>query len=698
MPEPVRYHMADGVAVLTISNPPVNALSHAVRARLASLAERAAIDGNVRAIVIAAEGRTFPAGADISEFGKPPSAPWLPEVCARIEAIEKPVVAAIHGTALGGGFEVALAAHARIADPKAAVGLPEVKLGILPGAGGTQRAPRLCGAGPALDLMLSGEPIHARAAERLGLVDVIAKSDLLKEAIAFARKLADADMPPLRSADRAPQEADPAAWAAEIAKRREALKGTPLHAPPRIVDCVEAVQLLPFEAGLDFERAAFEDLVGTAQSAALRHAFFAERRAGKLPELKGVPPREVADVGVIGAGLMGSGIAVACLNAGHRVTLIEKNIETLEAGVERIIDIYDRQVARRKMSVDDRDARIGNLAGREDLDAVAEADLVIEAVVEDMDIKQRVFASLGRITAPGTVLATNTSYLDIDEIARGSGRPEDVIGLHFFSPAQVMRLVEVIPGRETAANVLATGFEFAGTLGKIAVRAGVTDGFIGNRVLAAYRQAAELTLLDGAAPEEIDAAMRAFGFPLGPFQVSDLAGLDIAWARRKRLAATRDPAARYVSIPDRLCEMGRLGRKAGFGWYAYPKDGDRLGEVDPAVAAVVDEERIFQGVSPRKFSGGEIQRRCLVAMANEGAKLLAEGIARRPSDIDVVMMHGFAFPRWHGGPMMWADQRGLLQVQKDLRRLAEDDPAFWAPAPVFGELIKNGRGFDSLNG
>ena len=697
MGDPVRYHMRDGVAVVTIAHPPVNALSHAVRAGMAGLIERCAVDGNVKAIVIAAEGRTFPAGADISEFGKKPEQPILPELCNIVEAVEKPVVAAIHGTALGGGFELALAAHARVAEARAVVGLPEVKLGLLPGAGGTQRLPRLAGVGPALDIMLSGEPVAARAAYELGLVDAVVTEDVLGAAITLAGRLADQEVPPLRAREREPARKDPAAWAKAIAERRKVLESSPVLAPKKIIDCVEAVQLLPFDAAMHFERAAFEDLLASDQSAAMRHAFFAERRAAKLPELAGVAPHQIGRIGVLGGGLMGAGVTVACLDAGFPVILVEKDIEALEAGVERVIDIYDRLVARKKLTAEVRDERVGRLSGRVEIEAMAEADFIIEAVVENADVKHRIFAELNAVTRPGTILATNTSYLDINDIAQASGRPAMVVGLHFFSPAQVMRLVEVIPGNVTSPEVTATAFALARKLGKIAVRAGVTDGFIGNRILSAYRKAAEYLLEDGASVVDIDSAMRDFGFPLGPFQVSDLAGLDIAWARRQRLASTRDPDERYVTIPDRLCELGRLGRKVGRGWYAYPRDGDRMGEVDPEVTAIIAEERLFQGITARSFAPEEIQQRCMLAMANEGARLLVEGIARRPSDIDVVMMHGFAYPRWHGGPMKSADLMGLFKVRKALQALAEDAPHLWLPAPIFDDLIKNGKTFNALN-
>lgn len=693
MSETVNYRVVGDVAVLAVAHPPVNALSHSVRSGLLAGLERATADPGVRAIVLAAEGKTFPAGADISEFGTVAQPPSLPELCAQIEASEKPVIAALHGTPRGGGLELALAAHARIADVKTTMGLPEVRLGLVPGSGGTQRTPRLIGPKAALDMMLSGDPVPAPVAHRVGLIDAVVSDDLTGAAMAMARGCADKGARPLAiKSDRHLK--DGAAWMAEIARRREMLKGTIAEAPARIVDCVEATILMPADAALRFERAAFEDLLGGDQSDALRHVFFAERRASKLPELKGITPRPVAKIGVIGAGLMGAGITVAALDAGLSVVLVERDIEALEAGAERVIDVYDRAIEKKRITPELRDKRMSQLSGHSDISAVKDCDLIIEAVVEDLHVKKDVFARLGRVAKEGAILATNTSYLDINDIAQVSGRAADVIGLHFFSPAHVMALLEIIPGDATTPDVVATGFALAQRLRKIGVRAGVTDGFIGNRVFAAYRQAAEYLLEDGASVQEIDAAMRAFGFPLGPFEVSDLAGLEIAWARRQRLAATRDPLARYVSIPDRLCELGRLGRKVGRGWYNYPR-GSRRGEVDPEVTALVAEERVFHGIKPHKFSIEDIQRTCFLAMVNEGAKLLDEGIARTSSDIDVVLIHGYAFPRWRGGPMKAADQAGLLPILKDLERLARDEPSFWTPSPRFAELIKNGETFSA---
>ncbi len=697
MNDHVTYEVQDGVAVLTISHPPVNALSFSVRSGLLEAVERADADPTVRSVLIRAAGRTFPAGADVREFGKPRAKPILSTVVARIETLSKPVVAAVHGTALGGGFEIALGAHYRLAARSARFGLPEVGLGVLPGGGGTQRVPRLVGAGPALDLMLSGKPISAEKARELGLVDVLVDGDLEAEGLVFARNLAEKGDPPRPTRDRREGFADPAAYQAEITARRAKVAGSPIEAPRKIVDCVEAAMLLPFEAGIAMERAAFDDCENSDGARALRHAFFAERRAAKVPELEGASLREVNTIGVVGAGTMGTGIAVVCLDAGIPVTLVERDDAGLIRGVERIDAIYERSVAKGRIDAATRDARMGLLTGTtrmEDLDAV---DLVIEAVFEEVSVKEAVFAQLDQVMKPGAILATNTSYLDINALAATISRPQDVVGYHFFSPANIMKLLEIVVADKTDPDVVATGFALARKLRKVPVRAGVTDGFIGNRILAAYRLAADFMLEDGATPAQIDAAMRDYGFPVGPYQVLDIAGLDISWARRKRLAATRNPAHRYVAIGDHLCERGWLGQKTGRGYYLY-EAGSRVGTEDPEVLEIIAKERAAKGISPRDFSAEEIQARCLGAMANEGARLLEEGVALRPSDIDVVLLFGYGFPRWRGGPMMAADLRGLVTVESELKSWIKEAPEFWTPAPLWDELIKNGRHFSDLNG
>ena len=689
----VRVEHHGDIAVLVIDSPPVNALGHAVRVGIADGLDAAVADPAVRAIVIRAEGRTFPAGADISEFGKPPVDPWLPEVCNRIEASPKPVIAAIHGTALGGGLEVALAAHWRVALASAKVGLPEVSLGILPGAGGTQRTPRLVGAAQALSIMVSGKPVSAAQGLAMGLVDQVVDSDLPGAALALARQLIDEGAAPRPTCDRRDGMRDPVAYEAAVAEARARHARDRLPGPRRIIDCVEAALLLPFDRGLDFERAAFEELVVSPESAGLRHAFFAERACAKMPEAA-VPARVVTHIGVVGGGLMGAGIAYACLTAGYSVTLLDRDRDGLARGLERIAKLQQGAVEKGRMSETTREADWARLTGALEMQALANVDLAIEAVFEDFDVKAEVLRSLDAVMKTGAVIATNTSYLDVNALAQVTSRPQDVVGLHFFSPAHVMRLLEIVVGQATAPDAVATGLALGKRLGKVAVRSGVCDGFIGNRVLTAYRAAAEFLVEDGASPAQVDAAMRAFGMPVGPFQVSDMAGLQISWARRKRLAATRDPAKRYVAIADRLCEAGRFGQSNGKGWYVY--DG-REGREDPEVTAIIAAERDAKGIIARSFSDDEIRTRCLAAMANEGARIIEEGIALRPSDVDAVKLFGYGFPRWEGGPMHWADRFGILQLRNAIRDFADQAPDFWVPAAILDDLVKNGRKFADLN-
>ncbi len=695
--EKVRVAVAGRIATITLANPPVNALGAELRGGLLSALNEAADDRKVRVIVIAADGRTWPAGADIREFGKPPVAPLLPELCDAIAACPKPVIAAMHGTALGGGLELALAAHVRVAEAGTQIGLPEVTLGILPGAGGTQRLPRLVGAGQALGMMLSGLPIGAARAAELGLVDVVADGSAQPAAVQLAAAFVAREAKLPSAADRTDHRADPAAWLNAVAEARAGL-GTArrLPAPPRIIDCVEAALLLPEGEGFAFERAAFEDLVASPEAAAMRHAFLAERRAARQPDLVGVAPRAVSHVGVVGGGLMGSGITTALLSAGFSVTMVERDTAALSAGLARVATSHERAVASGRLSEEAREAEWARVGGTTEMAALAQADLVIEAVTEDEAVKAAVFAELDQIARQGAILATNTSYLDVDRIAAATTRPDDVIGLHFFSPAHVMKLVEVVVGDRTAPDVTATAFALAKRMGKIAVRAGVCDGFIGNRILTAYRTATDFLLEDGASPYDIDRAMVAWGFPKGPYQVLDMAGLDISWARRKRLAATRDPARRYVAIGDRLCEAGRFGQKSGRGYYLYD-EGARTGREDPDVLAMIAAEREARGIVARPVHAAEVQRRVLAAMANEGARILGEGIAQRPSDIDLVMMLGYGFPRWRGGPMQAADTAGLLTLRDDLRDYAREEAVFWQPAPLWDDLIKNGRKFADMN-
>jgi 3-hydroxyacyl-CoA dehydrogenase len=655
-------------------------------------------DPAVHAIVIVGEGRAFIAGADIREFGQPPKDPWLPEVCTAIEACSKPVVAAIHGPALGGGLEVALSAHARIATADAKLGLPEVQLGLLPGAGGTQRTPRLIGAQAALDLMLSGRHVGAPEALRLGLIDHIATSDdIAAEGIAHARHLLALEAPPRRTGEQTEALADRSVQQAAIdAAKAQAAKQKGLFSPLQIVACVQDALDLPFEQGLHTERERFNACLASPQRAGLIHAFFAEREVAKVPEAQRGQPRPVQEVGVIGGGTMGAGIAVALLDAGFTVTLIERDEAALAAGLGRIGKVYDGLVSKGKLSMAGLGDKLGRLKSSTAYGALSQADLVIEAVFEDMAVKQAVFAELERVCKPGAVLASNTSYLDLNTLAYSIGRPQDLIGLHFFSPAHVMKLLEIVVPIKVSPDVVATAFELAKRLKKVPVRAGVCDGFIGNRILASYRTAADHMLEDGASPYEIDQMVRDFGFPMGPYEVSDLAGGDIGWATRKRRAATRDPQARYVQIADRLCERGWFGQKTGRGWYVYAA-GSRQGQPDPEVLAIIDAERARAGITPRRFTREELQRRYIAAMVNEAAKVVTEGIALRPLDVDVTLIYGYGFPRWRGGPLHHADQVGLGSILADIREFAKTDPQFWQPARLLVELVAEGRNFASLN-
>ncbi|MBB5425094.1 3-hydroxyacyl-CoA dehydrogenase [Paraburkholderia sp. JPY158] len=694
----VTRELRGKVLLVTIDHAPVNALSADVRRGLLAAIEAADADRAVEAVLIVGAGRNFIAGADIREFGKPPVPPSLPDVCNRIEACAKPVIAALHGAALGGGLEVALAAHYRIAVDGAKLGLPEVQLGLLPGAGGTQRTPRLIGAPAALDLILSGRHASAKEALALGLIDRLGDSgDILAEGLAYAHELLAAHAPVRRTRDAAALN-DRAASLAAVAKARDetAKKARGLFSPLKIVDAVEAAIEQPFDEGLKFERKLFLQCLDSPQRAGLVHAFFAEREVLKAPETRDGKPRALEAIGVIGGGTMGAGIAVAVLDAGLPVTMIERDEASLARGRAHIDKVYDGLIAKGRLTAEKKAATMARWSGSTSYDALAHVDLVIEAVFEDLDVKKAVFAELDRVCKPGAVLATNTSYLDIEAIAASISRPADVIGLHFFSPANIMKLLEVVVPKQVSADVVATAFELAKKLRKTPVRAGVCDGFIGNRLLAVYRAAADALMEDGASPYQIDAAVRAFGLPMGPFQVVDLAGGDIGWAARKRRAATRDPNARYVQIADRLCERGWFGQKTGRGFYLYP-EGSRGGMPDPEVEAIIDAERKRAGVTPRSFTDEQIMRRYMAAMINEGANVVHEGIALRPLDVDVTLLYGYGFPRYRGGPMKYADSVGLATILADIREFAKEDPLFWRPSPLLVELVERGADFASLN-
>lgn len=693
----VQTRLDGEVLVVSINNPPVNALGQAVRAGLLAAVEQAAANAAVKALLIVGEGKAFIAGADIREFGKPAVAPSLPDVCNALEASDKLVVAAIHGAALGGGLEVALSAHYRVALPKALLGLPEVSLGLLPGAGGTQRAPRVMGVKAATELMLSGKHLSAKAALAAGLVDVLVdSSDPLAAGLAYARNLLAAGAAVRRTrdiaiADKAGALAELEALAAETAK-----KARGLFSPLKIIECVKAAVELLFDQGLAKERELFVQCLESPQRQGLVHAFFAERETAKIPEAKAAAPRAFSTLAIIGGGTMGAGITVAALDAGYPVTMVERDAESIARGQANVEKVYNGLIAKGRMTEEGKAAIMARYTPSTSYDDLKDVDLVIEAVFEDLDVKKAVFKELDRVCKRGAVLATNTSYLDIDAIADATARPQDVIGLHFFSPANIMKLLEIVVPAKVSADVVATAFELAKKLKKVPVRAGVCDGFIGNRILAVYKQAADYIMEDGASPYEIDEAVRGFGYPMGPFQVTDLAGGDIGWATRKRRAATRNPKARYVEVADRICENGWFGQKTGRGFYLYPQ-GARVGQQDPEVLAIVDAERAKKGVTPRKFTPEEIMRRYMAAMVNEGAKVVQEGIALRPLDVDVTFISGYGFPRHRGGPMKWADMQGLDKILADIKTFEQEDPLFWKPAALLEKLVAEGQNFDSLN-
>jgi 3-hydroxyacyl-CoA dehydrogenase len=686
----VRSEIRGNVALILIDSPPVNATSRAVRHGLAAAIESANKNPSVEAIVIACEGRTFVAGADIREFGKPPLPPGLPDVLTIVESSAKPVVAAIHGTALGGGFELALACHARVLDPKAIVGLPEVKLGLIPGAGGTQRLPRLIGVVAAIDLAASGRQVKADEALMLGIADSIATGDLRDEAIDTARSLVG--QPIRRLSEAAPPSVDLIAINAALAGVAQKSRGqsSPMVAARTVLLATE----LPFADGMARERAAFIECLQSGQSQAMRYVFMAEREAPRAPQIEGIEPRNVARVGIIGAGTMGAGIAVAFADAGYRVTVVETSEAAVEAGRKRIAAPWDRQLKSGRISADQHAARNASVTASSEFTALAECDLVVEAAFEDMTVKNDIFARLGAIAKPSAVLATNTSYLDVGAIGVASGRPGDVIGLHFFSPANVMRLVEVVDAPASAKDAVATGVAVAKKLGKIAVVCGVCDGFIGNRILAHWRPIVDMMVEDGAAPQGIDGALEEFGFAMGPYAVGDLAGLDIGWARRKRLAPMLNPNVRYAAtIADELCALGRFGQKTGAGWYSYSGGKKAL---DPLVEGLIERVRAQKHREQRVFSNDTIQRLVRAAIVNEGAKVLSDGIARRPLDVDVVLINGYGYPAWRGGPMFEADAIGLAKILVDVEEAHAFAGASYEPAPLIAKLVREGRRFADL--
>jgi 3-hydroxyacyl-CoA dehydrogenase len=644
---PVSVAHQGDVAIVLIDNPPVNAASHAVRAGLVAAIAAVNDDPQAASIVLACSGATFVAGADIRELGAPAKPPFLTDVALAIEESAKPVVAALHGTALGGGFELALAAHARIAEPSAQFGLPEVKLGIVPGAGGTQRLPRLAGMAKAIEIASTGRRVPASEGLALGIIDRLADGDLIAASVAYARELAGQE--PRRTGRLAVPAFDDAVIAAQIAAVREKARGQ--DAPEAAARAVRMAADLPLGEGLARERSRFLELVASDQASALRYVFAAERQAGRAPGLEGTTPRRVETVGIVGAGLMGAGIAVAFANAGFRVRAVERDQPSADSGLGRVEALYGRMVKSGRISEAEKALRLNRVQLFTDRTAVSDCDLVIEAVFDDLSVKQELFASLSSIVRPDAVLATNTSYLDPNAIAAVVDDPSRFLGLHFFSPANIMRLLEVVRTDAVAPDVLATGLAVAKRLGKVAVVSGVCEGFIGNRIFTAYRRECDRMLEEGALPHQIDAALEAFGFPMGPYAVNDLAGLDISWARRKRHATTQHAAHRYALIADRLCEAGRFGQKAGKGYYGY-ETGRK--EVNAQVTALVEAVSREKGIVRRTFDADEIVSKVMAAITEEGQAILAEGIASRASDIDLVMINGYGYPAWRGGPMFQA--------------------------------------------
>ena len=694
MSQVISYEKIGDIAVLAAQNPPVNALGVDVRRGLLAGIERAEAE-SARAVLIYGEGRTYFAGADIRELGKPPQDPWLPALCDQIEASPLLVVSALHGTALGGGLEVALSCHYRIAVPSAKVGLPEVNLGIIPGAGGTQRLPRVTGVEAALDMITTGRHMCAPEALELSVLDRVEEGEPREIGLTYTQELLDSNAPRRAVCDMPrPEPIDfDAAYDAVLKKGRGQLS------PAFAVRAVQATsEAEDFAAGQTRERELFMELMASNQRKGLIHAFFAERSVSKLPELEGVEPRTLNQIAVIGGGTMGAGIATAALFAGLPVVLLEMTSDAAHAARGRIAANLGGAVKRGKLSAQDHDDLLQNrLTLATEYEALSNVDLVIEAVFEDMAVKEQVFARLDAVCKDGAVLATNTSYLDIDEIAGSISRSKDVTGLHFFSPAHVMKLLEIVVADQTAPEVVATGFALGKRLGKVSVRAGVCDGFIGNRILGAYRACADHMVLDGATPYQIDDALTGFGFAMGPFVVSDLAGLDIGWATRKRKrAAGLDPCARDSFYADKLCEAGHFGQKTGKGYYVYEK-GQRNRTPNPEVMPLIEADREGQALITRNFTDEEIVRRYMIAMVNEAAKVIGEGIARRPLDVDVTLLCGYGFPRYWGGPLKWADLQGLPDVLSDIRKWSEEDAYFWKPAPLLKQLVSEGRNFDDLN-
>jgi 3-hydroxyacyl-CoA dehydrogenase len=692
MTDASQYAVRDGIAVITLNNPPVNGLGNALRAAILENLKTAEADPAVKAVVIIGSAKAFSGGADIREFNAPRLKPDLPEVNDQQDAMGKPLIAAIDGFALGGGLELALACHYRVAAPKAQLGLPEVKLGILPGSGGTQRLPRVVPMAQAVTMMTPGNPITSERAKELGLVDEIAQGELLQSAIEFAKTTIGKALPRIRDR-KARLEGDPQAFFAQVREQvAKESKGYP--APLLIVECAEAAATRPFDEGRALERASFDKLVSGTESKALRHMFFAERQSSKIPDVpEETPVREINTAAVVGAGTMGGGIAMNFANAGIPVTIVDMTQQALDKGLQKISDNYAATVSKGRLAQADMDKRMSLIRASTNLGDIAGADIVIEAVFERMDVKQELFRKLDRIVKQGAILATNTSTLDVDQIAAATSRAPDVVGTHFFSPANVMRLLEVVRGKRTAKDVLATTMKLGKRLKKVPVVSGVCDGFIGNRMLEKYGQQSLFLVDEGASPQQVDRALQNWGMAMGPFAMYDMAGQDIGWEIRKRRYQER-PGFVYSRIADRVCELGRFGQKTGKGFYKY-EPGGRKPIPDPEVDSLIASYRKEIAVQPRAISDEEIVERCIYALVNEGAYILEEGIALRASDIDMVYLTGYGFPAFRGGPMFYADAVGLQKVLDSVVKFQEGyQGAQWKPAPLLVRLANEEKRFN----
>ena len=693
MSDPYRVH--GDVAVLTLDNPPVNGLGQELRTALVQGIDRANADANVKAIVITGAGNAFSGGADIREFNTPKALaePTLRTVIATAESSAKPVISAINATCMGGGLELSLGCHYRVARADAQLALPEVKLGLIPGAGGTQRLPRAIGVEAALNMIVSGAPVAAEKFRGTALIDEIVEGDFLAGVLAFARKVSGKPLKRVR--DITIDYPDAEAYFG-VARNTVAAMAKGFPAPLKCVDAVAASVSKPFDEGIQFEREIFMQLIQSPESRALRHAFFGERAASKIPDVPAdTPVRKVESVAVIGAGTMGGGITMNFLSAAIPVTLLETKQEALDKGVATIRRNYESSVKKGKLTAEKLDKAMALLKPTLSYDDIKGVDLVIEAVFEEMGVKEAVFRKLDAVMKPGAILATNTSTLDVDRIASFTRRPQDVVGLHFFSPANIMKLLEVVRGAKTAKDVLATVMQVAKRIRKTAVVSGVCDGFIGNRMLERYQRQCFYLIEEGATPQQVDRALESFGFAMGLFRVGDLAGNDIGWAVRKR-RYVENPDVPYSKIADRLCEMGRFGQKTGAGWYRY-EPGKRDPIPDPVVDKLIEDYRKENGITPRKITDEEIVERCVYALTNEGAHILEEGIAQRASDIDMVYLTGYGFPLARGGPMLYADTMGLYNVARSMERLAKNphgDPGFWKPAPLLAKLAQEGKTFN----